>query len=220
MTPWFAMAVGLVVSASLSLFVPRASLSFPRATPQVCATSQCVRRHSLTAPSPGAALKHDSKLPSSRPSTSAHATPVPVPTRAPVVTLHYGLLPQTSWSPGSGSGFQAFIVVTATSKLTDWKLRFRLPSGYVDQIYGAATWRQVDGDEVVVRWQPMPLARSDLDQARLVVVGSGSPGWPTDCVFDGLVCTFKPLTKYEFGGASPAPQPSRSGSRDHRAHGG
>ncbi len=210
MTPWFAMAVGLLTAASLSLVMPGAALTFPQATSRVCATDMCPAPTVPPASTAGAGLPSGrARLAPSRVPAASSGTPTLPP--GPVATLHYGRLPNyAAGARDAGHLFLALIVIVANARLTPWNLRFRLPGTRVTWIAGAMGWH-VDGTgTVVVRGAPMQWARSDGRQAKLVIFGIGRPRWPTGCVFDNVGCRFVALTRAERGGGgSPGPQPGR-----------
>jgi hypothetical protein len=209
MTPWFAMAVGLLTAASLSLVMPHAALTFPQATSRVCATDKCPAPSVHRARSAGARLPSGLARPApSRVPAESSVTPTPP---APVATLHYGRLPNyAAAARGAGRRFLALIVIVANARLTPWTLRFRLPGARVTWIAGSLGWHAGGAGTIVVRGAPMQWARSAGRQARLVIFGIGRPRWPTDCVFDAVGCRFVTLTRAERGGAGdPAPRPER-----------
>ncbi|MHB1817555.1 MAG: hypothetical protein ACYCO9_05850 [Streptosporangiaceae bacterium] len=210
MTPWFAMAVGLVTAASLSLVMPDTALTFPQATSRVCATDKCPAPSVHRARNAGARLPSGrARLAPARMPAASSVTPTPPP--APIATLHYGGLPNYAAAVrGAGHRFLALIVIVANARLTPWNLRFRLPGARITWIAGSVGWHADGAGTIVVRGAPMQWARSDARQARLVIFGIGRPRWPTDCVFDHVGCRFVALTRAERGGSgNPAPQSER-----------
>lgn len=210
MTPWFAMAVGLLTAASLSLVMPDAALTFPQATSRVCSRELGKCPTPPGAPSSTAGTRLPSgraRLAPSRVPAASSVTPTPPP--APVATLHYGRLPNyAAAARGAGHRFLALIVIVANARLTPWNLRFRLPGARVTWIAGGLGWHRDGTGTVVVHGAPMQWARSDARQAKLVIFGIGRPRWPTGCVFDNVACHFVKLTRAERGGGgSPGPQP-------------
>ena len=87
----------------------------------------------------------------------------------------------------------AVILVRSRHRLGNWELRFSLPGGTIEHIMWAK-WRHDGRGGVVVDGAPLPWPRSGDNEARVVVFGSGTPGWPAGCQFDGGSCAFRALT--------------------------
>lgn len=182
LTPWFAVSVGIVVATSLTLATPHPALSFPPTKSGHCAQANC-SSVSVLPKSRAPAIKQVDPLPASalpgRQRTTANV-------RA-AVTVEYGLLPR------QGDRFMAVIFIKGRKSLGKWDMRFRLPGAHIESIMWAR-WTRQGTDAVLVAGSPLPWPRSGANEARLVIVGSGTPRWPTDCSFDGGGCTFRKLT--------------------------
>ena len=182
LTPWFAVSVGIVVATSMSLAAPHPALTFPPTRSGHCVKSGC---SSSPPPAKGRApaIKRESPLPAvqlpARQRTTANV-------RA-AVKVEYEMLPRR------GNHFLAVILITGRKSLGKWSLRFSLPGARIESIMWAR-WAREGGDSVLVSGSPLPWPRSGANEARLVIFGSGSPGWPTGCSFDGEGCAFRKLT--------------------------
>ncbi len=177
LTPWFAVSVGIVIATSLTLARPHPALTFPPTKSGRCAEAGC----SSASPAPAApapAIKHEVRLP--HPASDANV-------RAAGIKVEYQLLPRHH-----NHGFMAVILVQARHRLGDWELKFAIPGASIEHIMWAK-WRH-DGNVVIVSGSPLPWPRSGGDEARIVVFGTGKPGWPTSCEFDGGSCTFRPFS--------------------------
>jgi hypothetical protein len=173
LTPWFAVSVGIVVAASLTLAAPHPALTFPATEPGHCLLVGC------TAVSP---------QPSGRRPAAKHEDPLPSQARADsTVEVEYAEQPMHKGQ------FMAVIVVIGRHALKHWTLEFALPGAQVKSIWWAR-WHRIGADGVIVRGSPLPWPRSGANEARVVIAGLGSPGEPTGCVFDGASCTFRRLT--------------------------
>lgn len=182
LTPWFAVSVGIVVATALSLAAPHPALTFPPTKSGHCAQAEC------SAPSPLAkgrapAIKKDVPLPAAqlpgRQQTTANV-------RA-AVKVEYQLLPRHD------DHFIAVILIIGRKSLGKWNMRFTLPGAQIDSILWAR-WALQGSDRLMVSGSPLPWPRSGANEARIVVFGSGTPGWPGGCAFDGDACTFRKLT--------------------------
>ena len=182
LTPWFAVSVGIVVATSLTLAAPRPALTFPPTRSGHCARSGCSTA-SLPARGRAPAIKHVDPLP---------ATPLPDSQRTTAnvraaVRVEFELLPRHD------SKFMAVILVEGRKSLGRWNLQFTLPGAHIESIIWAR-WARESADGVVVTGSPLPWPRSGANEARLIIFGSGTPGWPSGCSFDGGLCTFRKLT--------------------------
>lgn len=181
LTPWFAVSVGIVIAASLTLASPHAALSFPPRQDGKCEARDC--RPGGTGPQP--AVDPGIRLPvSARHYVSA---------RVSGIGVEYQLLPRRR------DGFIAVIKIEDQRPLGKWSLRFVLPGARIGSIIWA-NWEPQGSAGVVVQGAPLPWPRSSADETRIVIFGTGTPGWPTDCVIDGASCSFSLL-----GGASGQP---------------
>lgn len=173
-TPWLTVSVGLVIAAMVTLAVPHPAITLPFGEGRTCSAMNCkiVRRIHRDP-----AVKRGVALPS-----SITASPAPSTGR---VEVEYAVL------AAQGDRFLAAIEIRGRQPLGNWTLRFVLPGGTMSRVlwqrwaasghgvivYGSAPWwRQGGGDEV-----------------RLLVFGTGAPGWPTGCVFNGAACSFRAL---------------------------
>jgi hypothetical protein len=173
LTPWFAVSVGIVVAASLTLAAPHPALTFPATEPGHCLLVGCTAV---------------SRQPGGRHPAAKHEDPLPTQARADsTVEVEYAEQPMHKGQ------FMAVIVVIGRHALKHWTLEFALPGAQVTSIWWAR-WHRTGADGVIVRGSPLPLPRSGANEVRVVIAGLGSPGEPTGCVFDGASCTFRPLT--------------------------
>jgi hypothetical protein len=202
LTPWFVLGAGLVVVAFVALQSPHPVLNFAQPDQQTCRHRGCTthhpgsltsRRHGVEITSPGS-HGHGRKAadpevtPSARP--TAPATSPPAPTRAQghrgvTIGLRVFQLTQSRHR----SSFEAFIILQSSKKIGRWTLRFTLPGTHIDRVVGA-TWQESasgDGGEAV--GQPWPWRHAGDAMVKITVLGTGRPGRPTGCVFDGVACT-------------------------------
>jgi len=173
LTPWFAVSVGLVVATSLTLAAPHPALTFPAPRIGSCALAKC----GAVAPRPGGpnpAAKHEDPLTTR---ATAYST----------VRVEYA---EQSEHKGQ---FMAVIVIIGRHPLKHWTLEFALPGAQIKSVWWAR-WGRDGADGVIVSGSPLPLPRSGANEARIVIAGLGTPGWPTGCVFDHTSCTFRALT--------------------------
>ena len=181
LTPWFAVSIGIVVATTLTLAAPHPALTFPPTRSGHCAQSGC------SSPAPLAtgrapAIKQDTPLPAAQ--LPARQTTANV--RA-AVKVEYELLPRRD------DHFMAVILIEGHKSLGKWSLRFSLPGAQIESIMWAR-WAREGGDAVLVSGSPLPWPRSGAEEARLVIFGSGTPGWPSGCSFDGDGCAFRKLS--------------------------
>jgi len=178
-TPWFAVSIGIVIATSLTLARPHPAVTFPPIKSGRCVQVAC--------PSPSVAP--------SRPATAIkRGVELPVPSsevnqRLARIRVEYGLL------PSGQDQFTAMILVTGRRALGHWQLSFDLPGATIEHIMWA-DWERTGPDGVVVRGSPSPWpgSRSNGDNtARIVIMGTGTPGQPTTCSFNGARCTFRAL---------------------------
>ena len=214
-TPWCAAAAGIVIAAVLSLESPHQVLTLGRPAWRQCSQHGCVPRR-VRRPVSGSAAAGQPHLPdddvrpatahrarhlgtaphrAARPRPAAGSSPAPAPTptptptpsrppeRAAVVTVHFQLL------SGGQSGFVASITVHSSQQIGDWTLQFALPRARIDSVLGASWQRLASGSGAMVTGQPWPWPHPG-NQARITILGTGTPGPPADCVFDGTSCSF------------------------------
>jgi hypothetical protein len=180
LTPWFAVSVGIVIATSLTLARPHPALTFPAPKSGRCVAAGCASPSpSATPAAPVPAIKHEVRLPS--PTSDANV-------KAAGIKVEYELLPKRHHAE-----FLAVILVQGRHRLGNWQLQFSLPGASIEHIMWAR-WRHDGRSGVVVSGSPLPWPRSGDNEARIVIFGTGTPGWPTGCQFDGGSCTFRALT--------------------------
>jgi len=184
LTPWFAVSVGIVIATTLTLARPHPALTFPPAVTGRCVKAACAKPSFQPSP-PRPAIRQGVILPA--PSRAANMRLAPV-------TVEYELL------TSERGQFTAVIQIASRHSLGSWQLKFSLPHATVTDVWWA-TWRSDGGHGVTVAGSPAPWSvladHSAADQARIVVVGSGTPGWPAGCRFDGASCRFRALPRQE-----------------------
>ena len=206
-TPWSAVGAGLVIVASLVLASPRAVLTFPPGKGGICGATGCGTAGHAAAHGPLSASRWDVKLrpvraePARRhPSRpAAHRPPVPAP--GPV-QLEYALLPRY------GSHFEAVILIKSSTALGAWTLRFALPGAQIKLII-AARWTPDGPDGGVASGSAWSSPHSSQNHVRIVILGIGTPRWPSGCVFDRVRCVFRGPTT---SAAQPGWGRARSGT--------
>jgi hypothetical protein len=197
MTPWFVAGMGVLITATIVLESPAdAVLSYGPPAGSPCGAPGCVRTaprhaHGSLASGPGIQLE-----PRVRTTDRARRAPVsPAP--------HHAVPPKTvTASPAAVTvsfrvvsrdhrGFIAMITMYSQGGLGDWKLGFAIP-GTIIRGVGGARWQSSGGDSGVAQAQQSPWLRSQSGtrQARFMVFGTGVPGQPTNCSFDGRNCAF------------------------------
>ncbi|MGI9007117.1 MAG: hypothetical protein ACR2FU_13150 [Streptosporangiaceae bacterium] len=182
LTPWFAVSVGIVVATALTLAAPHPALTFPPTRGGHCVQSGC------SSPAPLArgrapAIKQDSPLPAAQLPAKQRTTA----NVSAAVKVEYELLPRHD------DQFMAVILIVGHKSLGRWSLRFSLPGAQIESIMWAR-WARESAGAVLVSGSPLPWPRSGANEARLVIFGSGTPGWPAGCSFDGNGCQFRKLT--------------------------
>ena len=179
-TPWFAVSVGIVIATTLTLARPHPALTFPPRTTGRCVKAPCA----VTSPSaPGPAIKHGLILPLPRHYARS---------RFAAVKVEYQLLFSRHHR------FVAVILIVSRHRLGWWQLKFTLYGAKIDNIMWVK-WRPEGRDGVIVAGSPAPWSasadRSAANEARIVVIGAGTPAWPARCRFDGAICRFRGLPK-------------------------
>jgi len=180
LTPWFAVSVGIVIATSLTFATPHPALTFPPSQSGRCVDAGCASA-SPPPSAPRPAIKHEVRLPA----TQQRAANVSV--RSAGVKLEYELLPRQD------GRFMAVIIIVGRKALGKWSLKFALPGAQIESIMWAR-WQPEGSHGVLVSGSPLPWPRSGANEARIVVFGAGSPGWPTGCAFDGGSCRFLALS--------------------------
>ena len=178
LTPWFAVSVGIVVAASLTVAQPRAALIFPPSASGGCRQSGC---------RPAGTNASGGQLP-----TASNEVRLRVSTRRLVkarpspIKVKYQVLPRHQ------AQFTVVVVLVSPKLLGKWSLRFSLPGAHVTSVMWAR-WEAGGHFGVVVEGSPLPWPRSRSDEARIVIFGTGTPGRPGHCVVNDARCTFRAL---------------------------
>jgi hypothetical protein len=175
LAPWFAVGLGIVVAASLSLTTPLTALSFPPAKGH-CVSTGCGgaprRPAKNTASGPTAAVNRQATAPEQKDQGDRSGRSVEV--RYRLLTRHQGR-------------FMAMIEISGRRPLGNWRLRFLLPGARVTSVMWGP-WTTDDSGAITVSGGPSPWPRSSPDQARIVISGAGAPQWPWRCVFNRVRC--------------------------------
>jgi len=179
LAPWFAVSLGIVIAASLSLAAPRAALSFPPAKGH-CRTAGCSGPQHKTGRAtsgPTAAVNRQptSREPKSRGDASGRS-----------VVVRYRLMMQRRGK------FMAMIQISGRRPLGNWRLRFSLPDARIRSIMWGQ-WAAGGAGSVTVYGSPSPWPRSSPGRVRIVVSGVGAPQWPRRCAYDRVRCVFRRL---------------------------
>jgi hypothetical protein len=185
LTPWAAVSLGIVVAASLTLATPRAVLTFPPTAPARCQAKACGlpdagRGRPLPTAKLGTRFPPIHTVPAGGLASSS-ATPAP----PGPVEVQYALLPRYG-----NHHFVAVIVITSSRALGDWTLRFAIPGTQIRLVMWAK-WTPYGKDGGIVGGSAGESPSSGPNRARIVIMGTGAPGRPRDCVFDGNRCTFR-----------------------------
>jgi hypothetical protein len=188
LTPWSMVGLGFVVAASLTLATPRAVLTFPPSQAARCAAKYCQPNGTGPQDSPVPAAKRGVTFPSIH-TGAAGRSPGGLAAHgarraSPPVSVQYALLPRDN------DHFIAVIVITGQRALGDWTLRFRIPGAQIKLVMWAR-WTPVGLDGGIVSGSPWPSDPAAETRARVVIMGTGAPGRPRGCVFDGVRCSFR-----------------------------
>lgn len=169
LAPWFAVSLGIVIAASLSLATPRAALTFPPAQG-------------------GSNAPHKPARNTSSGSTAAVNRLAPVrrsagpPDRSGRrVRVRYWLMTERRGQ------FTAMIAISSRRPLGNWRLRFLLPGASIRSVMWGQ-WAKDESGAVTVYGVPSSWPRSAPDQARIVISGTGTPRWPRRCAYNGTRC--------------------------------
>jgi hypothetical protein len=183
LTPWSAVSVGIVLASALTLANPRAVLTFPPSTAARCQAADCAPLEGQSSgplPTAGRGTKfRQTHAGQAGGLTTRSATPAPLAR----VQLRYAVLPRYR------GHFTAVIVIIGQRPLGDWSLRFVVPGSQIKIVIGAR-WRPAGRSGGLVS-APSWSSRSAADRARIVIIGTGRPGRPRGCVFDGARCSFR-----------------------------
>jgi hypothetical protein len=212
-TPWFVAGAGILIAATLVLESPRSAvLSYgPPNSGVQCATPDCApiapghSHDSLAVVKPGTRLNPArAKNPARTKNAGAVATALPHSSALPVptaVTVRFRII-----TYGQG-GFIGVITVRGQARLSDWSLGFVIPGASIRGVWGAKWQADARGDGGVAEQAPGQLpgrpqqqqqsesggplsSRTGAKVARILVFGSGLPGKPAACTFDGRSCVF------------------------------
>jgi hypothetical protein len=212
-TPWFVVGAGLVIAAFVALRSPHPVLTFAQPDQHNCSHKGCSpgRPGSLASGKPGVRIRlpeprrsgHPAAAPQRRfapPATPSPSAPPPGPRHPGTrggrdVTVGFQLFRHGYWH--SQPSFAAFITLHSGKQLGAWRLRFVLPGTHIDRVWGAIWRESAAGDGGVATGQPWPWPHSDNEMFRIAIMGTGTPGQPTGCVFDRIACTF--TDHHDFG---------------------
>ncbi len=193
LAPWFAVSLGIVIAASLTLVAPRADLTFPATKSGQCVSPNCpVTRHESakggSRSSAGVVPKRSARLHTSNARRLPDRVTSGMRHEAAGVQVQYELLHEQS------GHFMAMILVKGRKSLGEWSLRFVLPRARIGVIMWGK-WSFEGAGKVLIDGIPSPWPRSSPDQARIVIFGVGTPLWPTGCIFNSARCAFTPLRR-------------------------
>lgn len=181
LAPWFAVSLGIVIAASLSLAAPRAALSFPPAKGHCVAAgcSNVPHKTGRAASGPTAAVNRQptSREPASRGDAFGRS-----------VVVRYRLLRQRRGQ------FMAMIQISGRRPLGNWRLRFSLPDARIRSVMWGQ-WAVGGAGAVTVYGSPSPWPRSSPGRVRIVISGVGVPQWPRRCAYDRIRCVFRRLSR-------------------------
>jgi hypothetical protein len=191
LAPWFAVSLGVVIAASLTLAAPHASLSFPPTKGGSCESVACPNtRHDLVKREPrrppATEGRGDRRLPAPKTGRLPGRAVAAAPHQPAGVRIRYGLLREQA------GHFMAMIVINGQKSLGPWALEFALPRARISVIMWAK-WAFKSSGLVIIDGIPSPWPRSSPDQARIVIFGTGKPQRPVSCLFTGVRCAFEPL---------------------------
>ncbi|HEY3905366.1 MAG TPA: hypothetical protein VGM14_15770 [Streptosporangiaceae bacterium] len=180
LAPWFAVSLGVVIAASLSLAAPRAALSFPSAKGQ-CGPAGCSRAPHKASRGAGGPTAAVNRQPTSRPAMGRGDG------SGRTVLVRYRLMTQRRGE------FMAMIQISGRRPLGNWRLKFALPNARIKSVM----WGQwtAGAGAITVYGTPSPWPRSAPDRVRIAITGSGTPKWPRRCVYDGVRCLFRRLDR-------------------------
>jgi hypothetical protein len=193
-SPWFAAGAGVVIATGAIIYVPHTNLDFGNAINVIhCKQAEC--RQSVPEQAPGMAAG----IGGEQITVSPSAPTVPVG-----MTFSYQVLYQSEYD------FSIQITVRARQDPGPWKLSFVIPGARHVYVYGApAQLFGLDGvtvSSVGARTQSASFAQiSGLEFGgagessqygyilQFQVRGMGTPGTPSQCSYNGALCTFKGL---------------------------
>ncbi len=206
-TPWFAAGTGFVVAAGVWILAPHALLlsNIPGGKP--CTILTCGPGGSALPFGHGSqAGGHTSKTKASAGRASgskSHATSG--------LTFRFKALQHAH------GRFAELITITGKRPIESWRLSFVIRGAHITYVQGGWLTRQPRGHGVTV-WAynpqsddrgrpnggapgggyqsgaghrtPVAVPAGDAHEVRFTVYGTGSPGQPVDCAYDGVSCSF------------------------------
>ena len=192
LAPWFAVSLGIVIAASLTLAAPHAALTFPATKGGQCDSAGCpATRHDSVKEGSRGSLRTEGKRAARLRTSDTRWRPDRLTRRAghqvAGARVRYRLLPEQS------GHFMAMIVISGQRSLGPWALEFALPGARISLIMWAK-WALEKPDSVIIDGIPSPWPRSSPDQVRIVILGTGMPRRPADCVLNDARCAFTPLS--------------------------
>jgi hypothetical protein len=193
-TPWFAAGGGIVLAAGLWIYSPHTELKFPASAVNPaevpCAPPGC-------GPGPGghangqpAASKRGMRMPH-RHAAAAGGQNLAVSD----LRFRFTILWQRSGM------FGAFVSVSGPNLPSSWRLTFQLPGARIGHVIGAL-WQPAAGGSGGTAYsgtagtpngQAVPSNGQQSAKPGTItflVLGTGSPGTPTGCMFNRASCTF------------------------------
>jgi hypothetical protein len=181
LAPWFAVSLGIVIAASLSLAAPRAALSFPPAKGQ-CGPAGCSSAPHKASRGTSGSTAAVNRQPTSRPAMGRGDG------SGRSILVRYRLMTQRRGE------FMAMIEISDRRPLGKWRLKFALPDARIRSVMWGQ-WTASGADAITVYGTPSPWPRSSPDRVRIVITGSGTPQWPKRCAYDGIRCVFRRLDR-------------------------
>ena len=169
LAPWFAVSLGLVIAAVMTLASPHAALTFPPGAGNPCGGAGCTGGQIVRPMLPAIGLP-----------ASDHRYINP---RHSAIAVEYQLL-----SARRGT-FMAVIIVSSRGALGSWDLSFQLPGAHIQSVMWAK-WMPNGHSGIYIQGSPASWPRSDSNGARIVISGTGIPQRPRDCVLDRARCRF------------------------------
>ncbi len=182
-SPWFAAGAGLVIASALWLHAPHALLTFPATAP--CTVDDCT-----SPPAHGSgslATNTGSPIEQGQPSASepVKQSGTPHHAAAPLPILLFDVLSR------SNDKFTAVITIVGNKPLGSWRLGFSIPGAIIVEISGIA-WDPSGPSGGTAESSPDdgPTQNGNPSLATFLLVATGSPNTPVDCVYNGTSCSF------------------------------
>jgi len=205
-TPWFAAGAGFVLAAGLWVYSPHTELKFPTATAPYgvrCTMVQCgpAGTGQLATSSPSKRIvRQTTRGRTAQPDVAGQHSSISG------LTFTFAV----PWQ--QNDGFQALITVRGKHVPATWRLEFTLPGSHIRYVIGAQWQASPSGDggtafasheqfgggqangqsygEDNAHGQNPGGPGRQSGSISFVVMGSGTPSTPTNCVFNGASCTF------------------------------